>query len=92
MNSVQKSLIINKGYNPHLLRAVLRKYWFLPLFAIGIFLTLGFLYLRYTKMVYKSSSIIQIEKKDQGKEVLELENLTQEPNISSEIELLKSEF
>ena len=92
MNSVQQSLIINKGYNPHLLRAVLRKFWFLPLFAIGIFLTLGFLYLRYTKMVYKSSSIIQIEKKDQGKEVLDLANSTQETNISAEIELLKSEF
>ncbi|MES2587566.1 MAG: polysaccharide biosynthesis tyrosine autokinase [Bacteroidota bacterium] len=92
MNSIQKSLIINKGYNPHLLRAVIRKYWFLPILSIGLFLTCGFLYLRYTKMVYKSSSIIQIEKKDQGKEILELENLAQEPNISSEIELLKSEF
>lgn len=44
-------------------------------------------------MVYKSSSVIQIEKNDQGKEVLDLENMTQNSNeISSEIELLKSEF
>lgn len=44
-------------------------------------------------MVYKSSSVIQIEKNDQGKEVLDLENLSQTDNkISGEIELLKSEF
>ena len=93
MNSIQKSLIINKGYNPHLLRSVLRKYWFLPLLFIIGFLSVAFIYLRYTKMVYKSSSVIQIEKKDQGKEVLELENLPQqENNISSEVELLRSEF
>jgi capsular exopolysaccharide synthesis family protein len=44
-------------------------------------------------MVYKSSSIVQIENKDQGKEILELDNLmAKENNISSEIELLRSEF
>ena len=93
MNSIQKSLIINKGYNPHLLRSVLRKYWFLPLLFIAIFITMAFLYLRYTKMTYKSSSVIQIVKKDQGKEILDIEDaIAQEPNISSEIELLRSEF
>lgn len=92
MNSVQKSLIINKGYNPYLLRAVLRKFWYLPFVTILIFLTGAFLYLRYTKEVFKSSAIVQIEKKDQGKEILEIENLAQEANISSEIELLRSEL
>ena len=93
MNSIQKSLIINKGYNPHLLRSVLRKYWFLPILFVSLFLTAAFLYLRYTKMVYRSTSVIQIEKKDQGKEILDIEEqLSQEPNISSEIELLRSEF
>jgi tyrosine-protein kinase Etk/Wzc len=93
VNSSQKSLIINKGYNPHLLRSVLRRFWFLPFLFIGIFITMAFLYLRYTKMVYKSSSVIQIEKNDQGKEVLDLENIAQKDNkISGEIELLKSQF
>ncbi|MFN5418055.1 MAG: polysaccharide biosynthesis tyrosine autokinase [Flavobacteriia bacterium] len=93
MNSAQKGLIINKGYNPHLLRSVLRKFWFLPIIFISIFLSIAFLYLRYTKMVFKSSSVIQIEKKDQGKEILDIEEIAQnENNISSEIELLKSEF
>lgn len=93
MNSFQKSLIINKGYNPHLLRSVLRKYWFLPILFIALFVSLAFLYLRYTKMTYKSTSVIQIEKKDQGKEILDLESITQqESKISSEIELLRSDF
>lgn len=92
MNTIQKSLIINKGYNPHLLRSVLRRFWFLPLLFVAVFLTSAFLYLRYTKSTFKSSSVVQIEKKDQGKEVLDIQEIAQEPNISSEIELLRSEF
>jgi capsular exopolysaccharide synthesis family protein len=44
-------------------------------------------------MVYRSSTLLQIEKKDQGKEILDLENLsTKTNNINSEIELLRSEL
>jgi capsular exopolysaccharide synthesis family protein len=93
VNSSQKSLIINKGYNPHLLRSVIRKFWFLPIVFIALLSTFAFVYLRYTKMIYKSSSIIQIEKNNQGKEILDLEDLTSKDNkISGEIELLKSQF
>jgi tyrosine-protein kinase Etk/Wzc len=92
MNSIQKSLIINKGYNPHLLKAVIRKFWYLPFFVILLFMTFAFLYLRYTREVFKSSAIIQIEKKDQGKEILEIQNFNTEQNISAEVELLRSEL
>ncbi|MBI2258369.1 MAG: polysaccharide biosynthesis tyrosine autokinase [Flavobacteriia bacterium] len=92
MNAAQKSLIINKGYNPYLLRAVLRRFWYLPFVMILLFMFSSWLYLRYTKDVFKSSAILQIEKNDQGKELLEIENNNIKNNILGEVELLRSEL
>ncbi len=82
---------INKEFNPHILKIILKRHWYWLIIIPAIFITLGFLYLRYTKPVYESSAVIQIQNDDQGKQILEIENINNTKSIlSSNIELLKS--
>jgi tyrosine-protein kinase Etk/Wzc len=90
---IQKSsFIINKEFNPQLLRSVVRRFWYWPILFIFCFVGLAFFYLRYTKSIYESSTVIQIENTDQGKEILAVENINSKNNISSEVELMRSQF
>lgn len=82
---------INKEFNPLILTTVLKRNWYWILVFPIIAFTLGYFYLRYTKPIYDSNSIIQIQETDQGKQVLNIENLNSSQNaLSSNIELLKS--
>lgn len=82
--------IVNKDYNPLILKAVLKKSWYWPLIWMSLLLTVAFFYLRYSKDIYEANTLIQIENKDQGKEILDFENISNKSNISSQIEMLKS--
>jgi len=86
------SFIINTDYNPLIVGTILRRFWWWALLIIGVLGIAAFLYLRYTKPIYESSMVIQLEEKDQGKELLEIENINTKDNISSELELLRSQF
>lgn len=55
-------------------------------------MSIAFFYLRYTKPVYDSSMLIQLTEKDQGKELLQMDNINKKTDISGEIELLRSQF
>lgn len=85
-------IIVNKEYNPLVLRAVLRNNWHWPIIWMAFFLMIAFVYLRYSKDIFEANTLIQIENKDQGKEILDFENTTTKNNISSQIEILKSKF
>jgi len=90
--SRKSSFIINTDYNPLIVGTILRRFWWWALLIIGILGIGAFLYLRYTKPIYESSMVIQLEEKDQGKELLEIENINTKNNISTELELLRSQF
>lgn len=92
MSTSERKFIINKDYNPHILRSVIRRYWYWPIMFVLLFICFAFIYLRYTKAIFASNSLIQIENTDQGKEILDLENINSKNNVSSEIELLRSQF
>jgi hypothetical protein len=67
MNSVQKSLIINKGYNPYLLKSCIQKILvFTNSYNYLYFLLVLFLYLRYTKEVFVSTASNSNRKKRPG--------------------------
>ena len=58
----QNSFIINKSYDSLLFRTILRRFWWLvPIFMLFFFF-IAIIYLRYTKPVYESQLILQIEK------------------------------
>ncbi|MDD2983215.1 MAG: polysaccharide biosynthesis tyrosine autokinase [Crocinitomicaceae bacterium] len=88
--SKTNKIFVNKDYNPLILKAVLKNNWYWPLIWLCIMLTVSFFYLRYTKEIFEASTLIQIENKDQGREVLNFENLSSKSNISSQIEMMKS--
>jgi tyrosine-protein kinase Etk/Wzc len=92
VNNPDKKILINKDFNPFILQSVLTRYWYWPIVFIIVMVTLAFTYLRYTKSLYESMTIVQIEDKDQGKEILAVENINKSSSISKEIELLKSEL
>lgn len=86
------SFVVNKDFNATIARVIIRRYWWLALLAIGMMGLFAFIYLRYTKPLYESRIVIQLGEKDKGKELLEIENINTKDNISSELELLRSEL
>lgn len=88
----QKGIFVNKDFQPEILSAVFKKNWLWIPLAILFFTLSGMIYLRYTKPIYESNAIIQIGSKDQGKDVLGLENLNTKKGLSEAVELMRSEF
>ena len=71
---------------------LLRKSKLYILIILTLIFTLGFLYLRYTPETFETNSIIQINIKDQGEEILNINSFEQTNNINSIVELMKSEI
>lgn len=91
--SAKESFIVNKSYDPLILRTVLRRNWWWPLLFIFVMTLIGFFYLRYTKPTYESSLVLQLSDEDNAKSVLNIENInTQTNQLSSSVELLRSEL
>ena len=59
---------------------------------IGMLLFVAFLYLRYTPPVYKSSTIVQISKKNTAEQVLGVGQISEDVGLSGDIELIRSKF
>ncbi len=89
----QNSFIINKTYDSLLFKTIVRRYWWwIPILIISFF-TIAKIYLRYTKPVYESQLVLQIESEDNAKNVLDIENINTKKDVFfSEVELLKSEL
>ena len=87
------SFIVNKTFDPLILRTIIKRYWWWPVVFVITLGTLAFTYLRYTKPVYESSLILQLSDNDPAREVLNIENLNSKGNqLSGIIELLRSEL
>lgn len=84
---------INREFDIDIFNTILRKNWYwLPIF-VGLFLGIAFIYLRYTKPVYEAQTIIQLGSIDEGKKIVDVENVsTTSDELSSNVELLKSEL
>jgi tyrosine-protein kinase Etk/Wzc len=87
-----KALIINKEYDPVILQTVLKRYWWWPVLFVLVFSGLAYTYLRYTKPVYESSLVIQIVNEDLSRELIDVENINNRSDVSSEVELMRSQF
>lgn len=87
------SFIINKRYDPLLFRTIIRRFWWwIPIFML-FFFVVAMMYLRYTKPVYESQLILQIESEDNAKNIIDIENINTKKDVFfSEVELLKSEL
>jgi capsular exopolysaccharide synthesis family protein len=84
--------ILNKEFNAIILNNVLRKHWYKPVVLVVFGIITAFIYLRYTKQTYESSSIIQLVEEDKVKDVLGDKGIVQaSTDLSKEIEFLRSD-
>ena len=88
----KKGLIINKDFDPIILGTVLKRNWWWPIVFISLFASLAYFFLRYTKPVYESSMMIQLDNEDNAAEVLAVKNINIKEDISSDVELMRSQF
>ena len=92
MEEKEKTISFNTDFNPEILSVILKRHWFLPFLYVFLFGLFSFFYLRYTKPIYKSNTVIQIIQDDQTSNVLGTASLASDKNIlSKEIALLKSD-
>ena len=88
----EKSIFSNKEFDLRILFIILGRHWISPLMIIILFGLGSFLYLRYTKPIYKSTSILQIIEEDKVGDVLGQSMRNQQStDLSKEIELLRSD-
>lgn len=88
-----ESFFITKEYDANVARTILKRKWWIPVLCVGIFLLTAFIYLRYTKPVYESSIVIQLEDHDNAKQLIDIENINSKTrDISSDVELLRSQL
>ena len=88
-----KGIIINKSYDPLIMRTVVRRYWWWAALLVLAFASFAYIYLRYTKPTFESSMVLQLGDKDSAKDVLDIENINTKNNeLSSVVELLRSEL
>lgn len=85
-----ESFFITKEFDSRILQKVLRRNFLFVLLIFILTFSAGFFYLRYTKPMYQSSAIIQLNHDDKAKDVLNIENINNDQSINSDIELLRS--
>src|SRR5690606_27047847 len=80
-------------YDPLLFRTVIKRYWWYMPIILSFFFFIAMIYLRYTKPIYESNLILQIENEDNAKNIIDIENINTKKDIFySEVELLRSEL
>jgi tyrosine-protein kinase Etk/Wzc len=87
-----KGLFVNKDFKLSIVIAVIKKNWFWIPILLSVAVFVSKIYLRYTKPVYESSSIIQIVTKDESKDLIGFTNPNTEKVFPQAIELLSSQF
>lgn len=92
LNTKTNKFSINKEFDADILGVVIRKHWLIFPILLGLALSSGYIYLRYTKPVYSSSAIIQRSSQDEGKRILDIESFENEGSLSGDVELLRSTF
>ncbi len=90
---IQKGKIfVNTSFDLKVLKIVIKRNWYWCA-IISILLFVGaFIYVRYTKPVYESRMLIQLNSENQGADVLDFKDMRKEGTIAKEIELLRSQM
>tara|TARA_B100000508_G_scaffold75230_1_gene58570 strand:+ start:22115 stop:24436 length:2322 start_codon:yes stop_codon:yes gene_type:complete len=90
--SESNKIFVNNSFDLDIVKIIFKRNWYWLLLIFAVALTSAFFYLRYTKPLYESKSLIQISSENQGANVLDFKSLEDESSISKEIELLRSQL
>jgi tyrosine-protein kinase Etk/Wzc len=69
---------------------IFKKNLFLIIAILFTALTIALIYLHYTPPIYESRAVLQIQKKDNAKKVLNVDDIYEESSLTAETELIKS--
>lgn len=92
MSNTQHKIFVNNSFDLDIVKIIFKRNWYWLVLFVIMATAAAFFYLRYTKSVYKSKSLIQISEENQGADVLDFNKLGDDASISKEIELLRSEL
>lgn len=92
MSNTQYKIFVNNSFDLDIVKIIFKRNWYWPILFVIMAIAAAFFYLRYTKSVYKSKSLIQISEENQGADILDFNKLGDDASISKEIELLRSEL
>ena len=92
MSSQKSKIYINTTFDLKILNIVVKRNWYWCAIISILFFVSAFLYVRYTKPVYESKMLIQLNSDNQGADLLGFEDAIKEGAIAKEIELLRSQL
>lgn len=92
MSSQKGKIFVNTSFDLKILKIVVKRNWYWCLLFSMLLVLTAFLYLRYTKPVYESNMLIQLNSENQGADVLDFKDARKDASIAKEIELLRSQM
>lgn len=92
MSSQKSKIFVNTHFDLKVLKIVIKRNWYWCVLISVLLSLLAFLYLRYTKPVYESHMLIQLNSENQGADVLDFNDARNNGSIAKEIELLRSQM
>ncbi|PWH85166.1 polysaccharide biosynthesis tyrosine autokinase [Brumimicrobium oceani] len=85
-------IFVNTTFDLKVLKIVIKRNWYWCALISILLVVSAFIYVRYTKPVYESSMLIQLNSENQGADVLDFKDIRKEGTIAKEIELLRSQL
>lgn len=92
MNSQKGKIFVNTNFDFKVVKIVIKRNWYWCAIISFLLILSAFIYLRYTKPVYESKMLIQLNSENQGADILDFKDVRKEGTIAKEIELLRSQL
>ena len=92
MANTSNKIFVNNSFDLDIVKIIFKRNWYWLVLIFAVAFTSAFFYLRYTKSLFESKTLIQISEENQGANVLDFNNLEDESSISKDIELLRSQL
>lgn len=91
MELQKPKISLNTSFDFHIFKLILKKNWYWTILIFAFFGAIAFLYLRYTKPIYESKILIQIQNENQSEDIFGFKEVMGESSLSKDIEIIKSQ-
>lgn len=91
MSISRSKIVINSTFDINIFKLILKRNWYWCIIIIALLNAVAFLYLRYTKPLYESKVLIQINRENQSQDILGFKDVRQLGTLSKDIEILRSQ-
>lgn len=91
MSISRSKIVINSTFDINIFKLILKRNWYWCIIIIALLNAVAFLYLRYTKPLYESKVLIQINSENQSQDILGFKDVRQLGTLSKDIEILRSQ-